>query len=446
MMAFLRPYGFTALVLFVVPAFHCPAATGEHPNRVLTLVECMERGLAANGELKAAQDKIFQADQVRRRARTEFLPEFAMTYGYQKTDAPEAIDLDLPRSGPLHLEVSGTDNFKWVGTVTQPLFKGFGIIGNYRRAVLGVDRARADTELEKIDLALRVKQAYFNVLVSEKLVQVAEQAVTSLTAHFKNAESFYELEMIPPNKLLEVEVELGSAEYERVRAVNASRQSRAALNTLLSLPVDAPVILEDVLSFLPVDENYDDCVSRALEQRPEIRSIQLGILQVDQEIIMARSKMYPEIGLQYRQVKEGDSFDVTGSRFHDPNGWEISAALNWVLWQWGKTRHSVAEKKSRRDELLNLKKALEDNIRLEVKSALLELDQAEANVPRAARSVELGEENLRVSRERFAARAAASTEVLDAQTLLTRAKSDYFHAVYDHNLAKAALKRALGTY
>ena len=69
-----------------------------------------------------------------------------------------------------------------------------------------------------------------------------------------------------------------------------------------------------------------------------------------------------------------------------------------------------------------------------------------SKIPAAKKAVEQGEENLRVSNERYNAQVTTSTEVLDAQTLLTQARVNYFSALYDHHLAKAALLRAVGEY
>jgi len=74
------------------------------------------------------------------------------------------------------------------------------------------------------------------------------------------------------------------------------------------------------------------------------------------------------------------------------------------------------------------------------------LDSAEKNIPTTRKAVEQGEENLRVSQERYKAQVATSTEVLDAQTLLTEARMNYYTALYVHNMARAHLQRALGTY
>jgi len=432
-------------VLFLICGFLFPCGEGrteQTETRCLTLEETIREALINNWKLKAKDEKVQQATQVKNQARSGFLPTFGMTYGYSRLDDPRTMNL----SGNTPIDISTRDNFEWAGTVKQPIFKGFAIVSSYELAKLGVDQAKTEVDLEKLNLALRVKEAYFNVLGSDKALEVARQATESLAAHVEEVRSFYEMDLVAVNDVLKAEVELGNADYELVKVNNAARQARAALNTLMVRPIDAPVVLEDILVYSPERGDFEEYVHRALDNRPEIKALDMGTLQVDQEIRLARSGMYPEIGLQYQYIKEGDTYDVSGSRFHEPNRWEASAVLSWTFWEWGKTHYAVKEKRSIRKELEDLRKALEDDIRLEVKSALLELDQAEKNIPTAAKAVEQGEENLRASRERYRAQVSTSTEVLDAQTLLTQAKLNYYRALYGHNLARARIQRALGTY
>jgi len=81
-----------------------------------------------------------------------------------------------------------------------------------------------------------------------------------------------------------------------------------------------------------------------------------------------------------------------------------------------------------------------------LKTAMLDLETSEKNIPTTRQAVEQGEENLRVSEERYKAQVTTITEVLDAQTRLSQARVNYFMAFYDHNLAKARLLRAVGEY
>jgi outer membrane protein len=438
---------FLAIPIFIFQIISARAVYADQNKTLyLTLEKSIEICLAENRQLKASYSRIARADQELKQTRCDFLPKFSMTYGYKKTDEPESIDLDLPRLGTVSIDISSTENFKWTGAITQPLFKGFGTMGRYRWASLAVDRAKVDAALEKLDMILRTKQAYFDVLATDKAVQVAQQAARALSAHVEDAQGYYELEMIAVNDLLKAKVQLSNTEYELIKAINASKQARTVFTTLLALPINMPITLEDILIYAPMEKQYDAYIVQALRQRPEIESIQIELRQIDQQIIIERSRMYPDIDMQYRYIQEGDTFNVSGSQFHDPNRWEISAVLSWTIWEWGKTRYAISENRCKRDELQHLMAAFEDNIRLEVKTALLKLEQADKNVPKAAQSVEQGKENLRVSQERFDAQAAASTEVLDAQTLLTQAELNYYSAIYDHNLAKANLERALGIH
>ncbi|MBW1839608.1 MAG: TolC family protein, partial [Deltaproteobacteria bacterium] len=57
---------------------------------------------------------------------------------------------------------------------------------------------------------------------------------------------------------------------------------------------------------------------------------------------------------------------------------------------------------------------------------------------------EQAEENSRLNQERYNEQMATTTDVLDAQTLLTEAQNNYYNALSDYHIAKARLERAVG--
>jgi len=174
--------------------------------------------------------------------------------------------------------------------------------------------------------------------------------------------------------------------------------------------------------------------------------VDINLLQIDQQIRAAKSGYYPEVALNYDYIREGDDFQVDGSDFHDSSRWQVTASLNWTFWQWGKTHYAVRERESLRKELTKTRLSLEDTIRLQIKQAILDIEAEARNIATSSKAVEQGEENLRVSQERYKAQVTTSTEVLDAQTLLTQARVNYYSAFYNRNLAKARLLRAMGEY
>jgi len=416
---------------------------GEDRAKVYALDECINEALVNNWSIKAKDEKIEGAEYKKKQAKADFLPKFSTSYGYTRLSE---VERSTATAFSPARDLNTQDNYQWKGTISQTLFSGYALTSAYELAKLGIDQSRVDLELARLDLALRVKEAYFNILKAEKGLDVAKKAVESLESHVKVNRNFYDVGMIPINDLLKAEVELGNAQYNLIKAQNTSQLARASLNVLLARPINDPVSVEDILVYKSYRPDFNEYMTKALDNRPEIKAIDITFIQTDEQIRLAKSKYYPSAILTYDYIKAGDDLDVSGSAFHDANNWQVTAAMSWTFWEWGKTDDSIREKESLKKQLVQTRKALEDNIRLELKKAILDLDKAEKNIPTAKKAVEQAEENLRVSQERYKVQVTTSTEVLDAQTLLSQARTNYYNALYDHNLAKAGLLRAIGEY
>jgi outer membrane protein len=117
---------------------------------------------------------------------------------------------------------------------------------------------------------------------------------------------------------------------------------------------------------------------------------------------------------------------------------------SWNFWEWGRTKNRVDASRSRENQTAYALQNIKDQVTLEVKNSWLTLHEAEKQVAVTQKAIEQAEENYRISRERYHEQVGTSTDVLDAQTLLTRAKSDYFNALSDYNISMARLERAMG--
>jgi len=73
----------------------------------------------------------------------------------------------------------------------------------------------------------------------------------------------------------------------------------------------------------------------------------------------------------------------------------------------------------------------------------LKTKESENNIITVQKAIEQAKENLRISRERYKEQIATSTDVLDAQTLLSRTMTNYYNALYDFKISKASLYRAM---
>ncbi|MDY0312625.1 MAG: TolC family protein [Desulfobacterales bacterium] len=432
--------GFWAAVVGFFPA--APAAAVAE-IQVYSLEQSIVEALTNNWDLKALDEKHRQAVDIKNQARADLLPRFRTSYSYRRLDEVSTYRSPFDDDD---IATNSKENYQWRNSVTQPLFAGFALVGAYRLAELGIDQSEMQMMLGELDLALQVKEAYFNILVVDKTVDVARKEVEFLSSNVEVTRSYYEAGMVPVNDLLKAEMEMANARQNLADARNQAALTRSAFNTLLARPVNAPVDVEDILTHQAEPIASEEATVLALGKRPEIHLIDIEIQRAAQQIKLARSAYYPEVSFVYDYIREGDKLDVSGSPFHDPERWQATVVGSLTFWEWGKTRYAVSQKESVKEELTKTRNAVADSVRLDVREALLNLSTAEENIPTTEKAVLQGEENLRVNQEGYRAQMNTVTDVLDAQALLTRARVNYFKALYGYNLARARLARAMGTY
>jgi outer membrane protein TolC len=183
----------------------------------------------------------------------------------------------------------------------------------------------------------------------------------------------------------------------------------------------------------------------AEKNRLELKVADLEVEIAEKELKLAQKDYYPSINLEGSYFKHGTEWDVSGGDFiYDPEGWTIGAVASWDFWEWGRSNYEVKEKESHLSRAQYKKIEILDNIHIELKQAYLNTLESEKNISTVKEAIEQAEENFRINKERYKEQIATSTDVLDAQTLLSRTMTNYYRALYDFKIAKASLYKAMG--
>ena len=424
---------FLALVLSGPPLL----SHAEEAEETFTLKSSIEYALAHNTDMLSAREEVGAADATKKGQFTEFLPKGSADYTYMRLDEEKTEFggfVTRPRDG-----------YEFRATVDQPVFTGFSLLTQYEISGLNLDMANLGERQTRRDLIFEVKQAYFELLQSEKLEKVARQEVANLQAQAVVARNFYEVGMTPKNDLLEAEVALANAEQNLVVRENEVALAKSRFNTILRRPVDTPLVVEDVLAYEPFAKAYEDCVSTALKQRVELRLADKEVVVAEKDVKLAKGDYYPFVGLQGNYYKRGDDPSLDGGAgIYEKEEWDVMAGASWTFWEWGKTRYGVSEKKRRLSQAKLRRVSVEDDIRQDLKRAYIILKAAEKNISTAEKAVEQARENFRMNEERYKEQVATTNDVLDAQTLLTETETKYFNTLSAYNIAKAGLHRAMG--
>jgi outer membrane protein len=435
-------------ILFFILAGSSPAIAAD----VLTLEESIKIAIEKSLAVHSAEEQIKARQFEERSSKADFFPKLSTSYSYTRLDEDTVNDAKYttylydPSIGYYQKEFSPleTDTYELNITATQPLFTGWRLTITRELASLGIDTAKIKKETVIQDLVLNVKDAYFGILKGEKLEKVGIQAVEQLEAHLRVAQAFYDEGIIAKNELLQTEVQMAQARQDLIRARNRIEIARSLFNKLLRRGLEKKVEIKDILDYHPVELTLDQCMERAELNRPEIKEVSLDVMYAEKGVEFSKSSYYPSVNLIGNYQRMADDALLGSDPGEDPDNWTIILKGEWTFWEWGKTRHDVAAARAELAKIRYVLKEIKDNIQLEVKQAYLYLREAEKNIQVARTAVVQAEENFRMNEERYKQQVATSTDVLDAQTLLTQARTNYFNALSEHNIAWATLERAMG--
>ena len=409
----------------------------------LTLQQSIDLALSQSVLIQSAKEGVKGAEAQKQEAFTGFLPKFSTSYTYQRYNEQPGEVISLPGFPPF-LPTSTKDNYSWVVEAKQPIFAGGGILANYQANKIGREIASMDEASVVQDIIQDVRVAYFNVLKAEKNLTVAKQSVEQLEAHRNMSQDFFDAGVIPKNDLLRSEVELANGRQNLVRAENGVEIAKARFNTVLRREINTPTEVEDILTLRDYPKSLDECRTLAMENRTEIKSYAQKVEQSRKLVDAAKSEYYPSVNVVGHFERYGDDPSVNGSALRNADNTYVLGVASWNFWEWGRTKNRVDASRTRENQAAYALENLKDQIALDVKNAWLALQESRKQVAVTQKAIEQAEENFRITTERYREQVGTATDVVDAQTLLTRAKSDYFNALSDYNISIARLERATG--
>ncbi len=405
----------------------------------LTLEECLNAALSKSPTIESIRQRINAAKAYEKAAYKDYFPKIGVSYSYTRLHDPHTIKMMGIESPISSLEVAQANI-----SINMPVFHGLALRTLHRLAELDVKTTLVEKERIRQELIFHVKEAYYRLLKATRRVQEAHKAVDRLEAHLKEAQGFFEQGLIAKNDLLQSEVALAQAKHALIIAQNAVKMARSSLNILIQRPVTEKTEIIDTLSVRPEIPNFDKCLHLALKKRPEIKAAKLAILKAQQGIRLAKSSFYPWIDLQAVYHREGDDILPKENPYGESENAWLGIVINWRIWEWGRRFDEIS---SARAQVLAQEAALreiKDQITLQVRQALLRLSEAYNRLEVTKKTIEMAEENYRLNEARYQEQLASSSDVLDAQDMLTRARVDYINALADYCLAEAYLAYSIG--
>lgn len=382
-------------------------------------------------KISAYDDEIaFQGSMM---ARSVMLPQInasaAQTFNKNKQEM---------KFGGMSVPTSDKNPYSFGVNVYQTLFDFGKSLSNYRASKEMVEAAKARSESVKRVATLEFITAYFDLLEAEKMINVAEKQVESLTSYIKDMEHLFEQGVIVKNDLLPAKVELADAKQKLIASRNGREVAAARLNNILALPLRERLTVQDIDMKLPQYPEIEDAWNIAQEQRPEIAFYES---RIKASASSERAKAVENLPVLY--ADGGYNHTKNNYMVHDDN-MSVSIGVKMNLYDGGAARADLLKERALQEQIKEQKDKLIEDIKFEIEDSHLGLKNACEKASVASEAVGQAGENVRAYRAKYAAGIATSTDMLEAITLQTRAQTNYYGADYELKRNYARLMYSMG--
>jgi len=413
-----------------------PSGTATNEVLHLTLRDAINRAVRYNlGQIESGENARKARGQ-RLRALSTLLPQISAGVAENVEQFSTAtLGIKIPQ---IHA-VTGPFSFITAeASASQALFS-FESIQRFR-AASSAEQAAQLTYSDTLDvITLIVGNAYLQVIQASSRVTAEEAQVKNAQALYDQAVDQLQAGTSPKIDVTRSSVQLHTEQYNLSIARNNFAITKLNLSRAIGLPLGQAFDLADQLPYADINpQSLQDALSTAYKSRSDFRAAVSSLQSSQQQLSASRAERYPAL------AASGD-YGVQGPNFGRLHGaFTFQAGVNVPIFTGGRIKGDITEAEG----LLRQRKAEAENLRgqidYDVRTAFLNLQAATEQVTVAHQNMDLANENLSRSQERFAAGVTDSVEVVQAQQSLASANDQYISSLYSHNVAKLQLARALG--
>ncbi|MFO7785045.1 MAG: TolC family protein [Desulfatiglandales bacterium] len=426
-----------------------PAPTAlPEPGAPVGLEEAVRIALENNPDMDAAVARIRQSEAIIDQAMAAFWPAVSAYSEYTAGDAPSAYFFKTidQRNLPSQLNFNDPGSFKnlEIGLrARMNLFRGGRDYLRKRMAETGLEIRQLDRLSVQNGLVTSVIHAYFNTLAAEDFVRIAGESVETVQTQLRIMRVRFRAGGVLKSDVLSLEVRLAQAREDLIRSRNGLSLALASLANLMGLDPDTGMQIEEagrVAVDLP--PGYAQGLPIAMAHRPELEKARLAVISSRMGVDAARGEYLPRVDAlaHYYFADEGARFDA------DRANWTAGVILDWELFSGGGTGSAVREAEGVLEEMLAADRKAALSVKLDLRTAYLALDEAEARVEVSRASVARAEESLRLVKKQYEGGSATVTRYLDAEMDRRWSEIRASAARYDLEKARADVCRALGRW
>jgi outer membrane protein TolC len=415
-----------------------PVGTASPTALSLSLEDAVARGLRQNLGGLLASDAASGAKGERWQALSALLPNLttATSFGVRQNDLKAVIGIDVPGHPPV---IGPFGVFDTRAYLDQSLFN-WQSIETARSSTAQVKSAQYSYKNARELIVLVVASNYLLVIADQSQVASAIAQRDTAKVLFDQTTDQKKAGLAAAVDVLRSNVELQAREQRLIVAQNNLAKQKLVLSRAIGLPAGQTFDIATDVAYQPLTTSTpDEALQQAYNSRSDYKSLTEQVRSAELQKKAASAERYPTMSAVV-------DYGSIGTNFASNHGTvDAAAVLRLPIFQGGRIHgdNVVAD-----SLLARTRQRLEDlraSIDQQVRDAFLDLQATAQEVAVETNAVRLATETLQQSRDRFRSGVTDNIEVVQAQESLADANDSYIASLYNYNIAKVSLARAIGT-
>lgn len=389
----------------------------------LDLRTAMGQVLETTPTLKKINSRIRQAEYRVQEAFTAAYPTLGFEAQYSRVQPP----ISLP-GGPV---INPADNYQFVLTLRQAIYDFGRMKWNVLASKLGKRVVQEEYRTELNRLILLVAQRYIEALLAQERVTIAQDDLEAQLANLRTSRLLFEQGVAARFDVLRNSAAASQAQQILIEAETSETIAKARLLSLLEQPLDRRLQLDALPIFAPKDDlQLSDSKLKALETRPDLRSIRWAVEQARAQIEVAETGNNPRLDLTNTTINR----NATGFSPETQN--TTAVVLSIPLYDGGVTHWQKEQAVESVNQLTHDLEQAERDAVLQIDEVYHQLSDRWRAITVAEENVTQAEEALRVAVLRYENGISTNVELLESQAARSRARFELAQARGNYLLSR----------
>jgi outer membrane protein len=420
------------MILIFLPALAWSQQKGE--VKVLTLKECLDFALKYNPTISLNRERIQEMIQDYNIARSGLFPTLSLR-AYANWVDPNRLP---PGGGATATTLFGQENFGLLAA-RQNIFDGLKTYYGMKGARIGEESQREALRGTKEEVLSQVYQAYYRLLEAKETLGVAQESKKQREGFRDMAEALLKAGKVTKLDFLRSDSQLIDADQTIVQARNNIILAKMILKKTMGLrdgeeidiPEETPKISPESLDELALWE-------KVKEKNSNLKKINLDIERAKTNVSLARADYFPAISFQASYGYRNRDVGGTAEEY------SYGIFLDYAIFSGGLTHATVAKAKSVSLQLEDSKKALLDQLRVDLNTALSQIQDALKGMESAKSAIAVNQEAYDATMAMYQAGKLTSLDVMQAQVSLINSKASFVNYYANYQTALAQLRKIIG--